>query len=124
MSKLGKEIAAGNQPMFMTPGEISEHFSLGDSPVIDRMTTPAMKKTSDQQSADKETLDYKLKDAQHPQSYDGKTSLYDSIKTEGIQSPISVGRSPYMKRPIVIDGHHRLAVAHNLNPNQFLHVEY
>ena len=110
--------------MFMTPGEVTEHFTLGDSPILDRKTTPAISKTAGQKSADKETLEYKLKDAKHPQSHDGKTSLYDSVKNEGIQSPISVGRSPYLNRPVVTDGHHRLAVAHNLNPNQFLHVEY
>lgn len=113
---LGEAIEAGYQPMFMTPHEVTKHFRLGDA-------DPAMW-DEHPQKATEETLAYKLHDAEHAQSYDGKTSLYESIKREGIKTPLSIGRSPFESKPILVDGHHRLAVSRHLNPNQFLPLEY
>ena len=124
MSTLGKEIAAGNRPMFMTPDEVTEHFQLGDAPVVDMKSAPGSKKSKDQQGLDSMTMAYKLKDAQHAQSYDGTTSLYDSIKAHGVQTPIEIGKTNFLSRPIVTNGHHRLAVSQHLNPKQFIPMEY
>ena len=125
-SNLGKEIAAGNQPMFMTPGEVINHYHLGDSNLVSREPGP---KGAEQKAEDEETLQYKLKDSQHKDSYAGQpygnaSSLYDSIKREGVHTPIFVGSSQYVPRPVVTNGHHRLAAARHLNPNQFVPVEY
>lgn len=125
-SNLGKEIAAGNQPMFMTPGEVITHYHLGDSNLMSDEPGP---KGAEQKAEDEDTLQYKLKDSQHRDSYAGKpyenaSSLYDSIKKQGVQTPIFVGKSYRVPRPVVQNGHHRLAAARHLNPGQFLPVEY
>jgi hypothetical protein len=126
MSKLGKQIAAGHQPMFMTPGEVITHYHLGDSNLMDSKPGP---KGAAQKAEDEDTLQYKLKDSQHKDSYAGQSypnssSLYDSIKEHGVHTPIFVGRSRYVPRPVVTNGHHRLAASRHLNPNQFIPVEY
>lgn len=123
MSKLGKEIASGHQPMFMTPDEVVTHYHLGDGHYRENPNHMGPK-TDEQWVSDENTLKYKFEDSKHPQSYDGQMSLHDSIKEVGVQNPIQVGRSPYIPRPVMTNGHHRLAVARNLNPKQFLPVEY
>ena len=90
--------------MFMTAEEITKHFKLGDAG----------------DSSTKDLMEYKLQDSKHSQSHDGKTSLYESIKSEGVKKPVEIETSPYVDRPILVNGHHRLASAHNLNPKQFL----
>lgn len=120
-SNLGKEIAAGHQPMFMTPGEVINHYHLGDSNLMSDKPGP---KGKEQKAEDEDTLHYKLKDSQHSQSYDGTSSLYDSIKEKGVHTPIFVGKSYGVPRPVVQNGHHRLAAARHLNPDQFVPVEY
>jgi hypothetical protein len=118
---LGKALTQGYQPMFMTPGEVINHYHLGDANLMSREPGP---KGAEQKAEDEETLQYKLKDSQHTQSYDGTSSLYDSIKRQGVHTPIFVGSSRYISRPVVTNGHHRLAAARHLNPNQFVPVEY
>jgi hypothetical protein len=125
-SNLRKEIAAGHQPMFMTPGEVIDHYHLGDTSLMSDKPGP---KGKEQKAEDEETLQYKLKDSQHKDSYAGQpygsaSSLYDSIKKEGVHTPIFVGKSYGVPRPVVQNGHHRLAAARHLNPNQFVPVEY
>ena len=129
MSKLGKEIAAGHQPMFMTPDEVAEHTHLGDAPFVGDFKS-AGPKSSEQKAADEKTLAQKL-EASHgtPAHDDGKsfvspTSLYDSIKEKGVTESVSIGKLKGIKRPVLIDGHHRLAASRHLNPHQFLSVEY
>lgn len=122
---LGKAIDAGYQPMFMTSNEVVKHLRLGDTSYYVKDDTPSKKeKPFSSQEMDQDTLEYKLHDSMHPQSHDGKESLYDSIKREGVTTPLKVSRSPLVKRPILSDGHHRLAVSKHLNPNQFLPIEY
>jgi hypothetical protein len=109
----------------MTAGEVVKHFTLGDTLFFGDNSKLGEPKSDRHQAADKETLDYKLNDAKHDQSYDGKTSLYNSIASKGVQEPIQVSSlRDSKKRPSVVNGHHRLAVTHNLNPNQFMNFEY
>jgi hypothetical protein len=123
MSNLGKEIAAGNQPMFMTPDEVVEHFHLGDTHYMDNPNKVGPK-SAEQSEKDKSLLDYKRVDSMHPMSYDGNTSLYDSIAEHGVKEPLQIGRSPYIPRPIMTNGHHRLAASRHLNPKQFIPLDY
>ena len=123
MSKLGKEIASGHLPMFMTPDEISEHHHLGDTDYLGDRNKPLEKKSPEQQDLDKSLFDRKQVESMLPRSY-GNTSLYDSIKEHGIQKPINIGYSPSIPFGIVTDGHHRLAVSRHLNPKQFVPVKY
>jgi hypothetical protein len=43
-------------------------------------------------------------------------SLYESIQSEGQKKPITLN----MGTKEIIDGHHRLAAMHHMNPNQFV----
>ena len=122
-SNLGKEIAAGNQPMFMTPDEVVTHYHLGDTKFLDDPNKVGPK-SAEQKNLDESLLDYKRKDSMHPMSYDGNRSLYDSIAETGVHTPLQVGRSPYIPRPVLVNGHHRLAAARNLNPKQFIPLDY
>jgi hypothetical protein len=65
--------------------------------------------------------------------------LYNEIKNEGVQSPITIGQHPFRvasgrvydyfpgadyKGPVIEDGHHRIAVANDINPNAEIPVKY
>ena len=123
MSDLAKKLSQGQVPLpgMMTAGEIVEHFRLGDSPNLDDMetATAGTPKSDVQKEADKEVLRHKLMEA---------GPLKKDIAKHGIKEPLKVNANlsnPYYNmRPEVRDGHHRLAVAHNLNPNQFVNFNY
>ena len=52
----------------------------------------------------------------------GQESLYDSIKKEGVRSPIALR---VRKNGVQInDGHHRIASAHDIDPNMEIPVRY
>jgi hypothetical protein len=52
----------------------------------------------------------------------GQESLYDSIKKEGVKSPISLR---VRKNGVQIsDGHHRVVAAHDINPDMEVPVRY
>ena len=124
-SRLSKDLAAGNLPLpgMMTAGEVIEHFHLGDAGRIGKQTPVGQPKGSLQKQRDEDTMAYKLQDSKHPQSHDGTTSLYDSVAKKGSQSPVEVAAGPF-DRPIVFDGHHRLAITRHLNPKQFINFDY
>lgn len=123
MSELAKKLSEGQIPLpgMMTAGEIVEHFSLGDSPSLDDLAiaTAGTSKSDRQKEADKAVLRHKLMEA---------GPLKKDIAKNGIKEPLKVNanlsNSYYNMRPEVRDGHHRLAVAHNLNPNQFVNFKY
>lgn len=64
--------------------------------------------------------------------------LYNEIKNEGVQDPITIGQHPFSVRgrtydyfpgadykgPVIEDGHHRIAVANDINPNAEIPVQY
>ena len=53
---------------------------------------------------------------------EGKDSLHDSIKKEGVHSPVSLR---IRKKDVQInDGHHRLVAAHDIDPNMEVPVRY
>lgn len=49
--------------------------------------------------------------------------LYDSIKEEGVLTPVSLV-SPSWKNEILMNGHHRVVSAHHINPEMYIPVEY
>jgi hypothetical protein len=49
-----------------------------------------------------------------------KDSLYHSVKKEGVKTPIQLNP----KQNTIYDGHHRLAAATHLAPNNLIPVEY
>ena len=56
----------------------------------------------------------KLEDAKFRGSQ--RSSLYESIQTEGQKKPILLNQ----KTMEIVDGHHRLAALHHMNPDQFV----
>lgn len=52
-------------------------------------------------------------------------TLYDSIREHGVQSPVQVLHGVFPSgRPALGDGHHRVAVAHSLDPKMLLPVTH
>ena len=56
----------------------------------------------------------------------GKDSLYDSIKKEGVKSPVSlkVYRTDSGWEEQINEGHHRIVSAHDIDPEMLIPVEY
>ena len=51
------------------------------------------------------------------------TGLYDSIKAEGVKKPVYVTNNKQFGQTVG-DGHHRIAAAHDINPNMLIPVEH
>lgn len=60
----------------------------------------------------------KLESAKNTKVSEDKT-LYQDIEERGQKKPIVIG-SRGMGMPSILDGHHRLATLHHINPNQFV----
>jgi hypothetical protein len=61
--------------------------------------------------------------------WNGNTSsdtLYENIKKEGVKSPISLRLKSFsnLPGPQINDGHHRIASAHDIDPNMEVPVRY
>ena len=55
-----------------------------------------------------------------------KPELYESIKEHGVQSPVRV-HDRYVDTegiPTIINGHHRIAAANDINPNMEIPIQY
>lgn len=53
----------------------------------------------------------------------GEKTLYDSIRDEGIKSPVAL----YIygdNKELLSDGHHRVAAANDINPHMYIPVRY
>lgn len=74
------------------------------------------------------SLDFHVEDSKSevsllPQEEDlGYDNLYDYIKDKGVLAPVQVERRDGFMR--LMDGHHRVAVAHHLNPDMEVPVRY
>ena len=64
----------------------------------------------------------KLKESKEGYDGSGPNNLHDSIKKEGVRTPISLR---IRKKDVQInDGHHRLVAAHDIDPNMEVPVRY
>jgi hypothetical protein len=96
-------------PMFMSANEI-----LSSHKLVDQVFRPSV--------SNNEVLSEKLKDAKNPLTptrgywLNPGESLYDSISSSGIKRPINLAKFDDGTR-MMMDGHHRLAVQHDLNPD-------
>jgi hypothetical protein len=52
-----------------------------------------------------------------------KTGLYDSIKAQGVSTPVYVSNNPKFGQTVG-DGHHRIAAAYDIDPNMLLPVDH
>jgi hypothetical protein len=101
----------------LTAREIMSKFDPGDfNPDWEMDTVPKTPSDYDYEPVDDiDTFwNNKLQDAQFRGSKD--MSLYDDIKTHGQKKPVVLN----METNEIIDGHHRLAAIHHMNPNQFV----
>jgi len=119
---LGKELAEGNRPMFMTAGEIVKHINLNDSSQrygvnFDEDKSPDLK------SRDKTTMRRKLRQSRSSADSNAHgAGLYESIKTQGFKGRFNIIDHGHEGR--LFEGHHRLAAQRNLNPKQFNSINW
>lgn len=66
-----------------------------------------------------EFWDQKLSEAKEPSEAYGGKSLYEHIEEHGQKTPIQIGTRGF-SYPLILEGHHRLAAMHHMNPNQFV----
>jgi len=121
-NNLGKELAEGNRPMFMTAGEIVKHISLNDSNTLVGVSY-GEEKSPDLKSRDNNTLRKKLR--QSKSSTDSNAhgaGLHESIKTQGFKGRFNI--TDYGHEGRLFEGHHRLAAQRNLNPKQFNSINW
>lgn len=119
---LGKELAEGNRPMFMTAGEIVKHINLNDSSQRYSVNF-GEEKSPDLKSRDKTTMRRKLR--QSRSSADSAlhgAGLHKSIKTQGFKGRFNI--IDYGHEGRLFEGHHRLAAQRNLNPKQFNSINW
>ena len=131
MSNLGRQWQ--QLDMYKTAKELRS-MRLGDvesAKIWDVGRTPA-------HELEKSVMDQKLVESR-------QSGLYDSIKAQGVSKPVYISTvrpsaykesaftsvikdvNPAYKPPsgnIVMDGHHRIAAAHDINPNMLLPVDY
>ena len=54
----------------------------------------------------------------------GKRSMYQSIKAEGVKSPVLLGYDMKTDQSTIRDGHHRIAAANDVDPEMYVPVRY
>jgi hypothetical protein len=53
--------------------------------------------------------------------------LYDDIKQHGVKEPITLDRTHPLSqpnKPLIVEGHHRIAVSHDIDPDRMVPVQY
>lgn len=57
---------------------------------------------------------------------EGEESLYDSINKKGVQTPVDIRlrEKDGKYEPILTNGNHRVAIAHDINPNMYIPLHY
>jgi len=119
---LGKELAEGNRPMFMTAGEIVKHINLNDSSQRYGVNF-GEDKSPDLKSRDKTTMRRKLRQSRSSADSNAHgAGLYESIKTQGFKGRFNIIDHGHEGR--LFEGHHRLAAQRNLNPKQFNSINW
>ena len=141
---LAQHLASGQLPLFMTAGEIKEHYNLGDlggafvdSPeqVREFKNRPVgVAKTPEHKAADERLLNRKLSEANTNLAEDAHgyytfagtskgLTLSESIQAEGIKTPLTITHW-LAARPAVADGHHRLAAMAAYRPDDMIPLRH
>lgn len=121
-NNLGKELAEGNRPMFMTAGEIVKHINLNDSSTRVGVAF-GEEKSPDLKSRDSNTLRRKLRQSRSSADSNAHgAGLHESIKTQGFKGRFNI--VDYGHEGRMFEGHHRLAAQRNLNPKQFNSINW
>lgn len=104
-------------PKRLTARDIIENYEPGDfNPDWEMDTVPKTISDYDYEPVDniEDFWDRKLEGAKFRGSQ--HTSLYEDLKNEGQKKPILLNQ----KTREIVDGHHRLAALHHMNPDQFV----
>lgn len=110
------KLKAGQLPMFLTPKEIQENFfPLPGDRLADESAQDLWKRKA-QESREGSPGDARKRTT--------KETLADSIAKQGVQNPItlSIKTYPGYEKPFVFGGHHRVAIAGQVRPNQLIPV--
>jgi hypothetical protein len=103
--------------MFMPARELM-NVHAGDSwPILnlDRTPDPEGLKHLKPMSEDKSTYKYKVWK---------KGADRESIQTTGVEEPISITHIGQFPHKMISDGHHRIATAHDIDPNMEIPVQH
>ena len=109
MSNLGRQWQ--QLDMYKTAKELrnSTLLDVEGAKVWDAGRTPAAQ-------VDKEVMGQKLGESRI-------TGLYNSIKAQGVSTPVYVTNNKKFGQTVG-DGHHRIAAAHDIDPNMLIPVEH
>ena len=124
-SKLTKELKEGNRPMFMTGNEIKSNyrpnmFDLGSNETNDELWS---RKLQESRGGNEHNTNYSVEE--NVGNATGAKSLYESVKAEGIKTPVRLTEFRIGGAfPQVRDGHHRIASAASANPEMMIPIEY
>jgi hypothetical protein len=108
---LQQHLDAGQLPMFMTAGEVKQHYSVHG----EEMENHNVKD------------DYELWNKKSKESHMrfGKPkSRYEIFKKEGVKHPVEIGYSQEYPEGYIGEGHHRIASMEKIDPKRLMSVEH
>jgi hypothetical protein len=128
-SGLTSELRKGNRPMFMTGPEIKENY---DPNYWDKATFEsnddlwARKLQEAKRGSSRDTNE--VVETIVKNGWDPVPTLEESVRKEGVRSPIFLQEFSKTRtddsKPEVRNGHHRVAIASEINPNMLLPVDH
>ena len=110
-------------PMYMTAGEIKSIVNSSADPGGDNMESLWHQKLYEAKTG-------AIRNARYVPTRARKgATLYDSIKSKGVQKPVELNRNNkdtrFSKKGYSLsEGHHRVAAAADINPNMLIPVEH
>lgn len=123
LNNLGPENPSAQLPMYMTPKEILTHFQPTDGDRINVTRQTTHDNVFQRKETHGEMMNRKLDEA-------NRGGITKSIKKHGVVDPIQLQASEKqwnvgeLGKYQIMDGNHRLAAAHSLNPDGLVPVEH
>ncbi len=125
---LTTELRQGHRPMFMTGPEIKENYdpNYWDKHGMESNDDLWARKLYEA----KKGSEHNTQDAPHEWSNQtpANRTLEDSVREEGVRHPIFLGEFSRTRndesKPEVHNGHHRVAIASQIDPNMLIPVEH
>ena len=128
-SGLTSELRQGNRPMFMTGPEIKENYepNYWDKYGMESNDDLWGRKLHEaKRGAARNTSE--VVETNVANGWDPEPTLEESIRTEGVRKPIFLQEFSKTRtddsKPEVRDGHHRVAIASEIDPNMLLPVDH
>lgn len=151
-SEFEQKLSQGNLPLFMTPTDIVKHVNLVDSgyertglgnkDLEQRLAEEDTLNYKLQEAKKPHTVynahgehtagdivldqDSTSNNIVYRDIEENTPSLYESLVSEGMKTPLSIDIDHRFgpRRMNLVNGHHRLAALRNLNPDQFLNINW